>query len=114
MHRTFARNLDQLVGHRWIDPALHADHTPEAIDLAGPALGRLAAILAVLGRQLAMFHADGKTPERELLVLGVEAQRHRRACAQSCRQIVVGAGPAVEAAGRSWLVCQKAMTARSN
>src|SRR4030095_5825179 len=65
MHRTFARNFDQFVGHHSIDSTLHADHAFEAVNLAGPTLGSFTAILAVLGRQLAVPYADGKAAQRE-------------------------------------------------
>jgi pimeloyl-ACP methyl ester carboxylesterase len=76
MHWTFARNLDQLGRHRRIDAALDADHAFEAIDLARPTFGSLPAILAVLGRQLAVADADGEAAKRELLVLSIDPQCH--------------------------------------
>ena len=114
MHRTPARNFDQPVGHRSIDATLDADHAFEPINLAGPTLGSFTAILAVLGRQLAVPYADGKTAKRELLVLGIDPERHRGARAQSCRQIVVGARPAIKAARRCGLVGQETMAASSD
>jgi len=79
MHGTPARNFDQLAGHHSIDTTLDADHAFEAINLAGAAIGSFTAILAVLGRQLAVPYADGKAAKRELLVLGIDAERHRGA-----------------------------------
>jgi hypothetical protein len=57
VHRTFARNFDQFVGHHSINPTLHANHAFEAINLAGPTLGSFTAILAVLGPQLAVRYS---------------------------------------------------------
>ena len=76
MHRTFSGNFDELLDYGRIDPAFDANHTLEAINLADAALGSFTAILAVLGRPLAMPDADSETAKSELLVLGIEPQRH--------------------------------------
>lgn len=114
MHRALAGNFDQLVGHHSIDAALDTDDAFEAINFAGPTLGGFTAILAVLGRQLAVPDADGEAAKRELLVLGIDPQRHRCARAQSRRQIIVGAWPAIEAACRCRLVGQETMAASND
>ena len=52
MHRTLAGDLDQLVGQRRVDAAFDADRALEPVDLAGAALGRLAAVGGLVGEQM--------------------------------------------------------------
>src|SRR5262245_65152876 len=67
VHRALGSNFGELVGHRSINATLDADHSFEAIDLAGLALGSFTAVLAVLGRQLAMLDADRNAAKSQVL-----------------------------------------------
>jgi hypothetical protein len=70
MHRTFAGDLDELGGQTRIDIAINADHALEPVDLAGAPFDGLAAVLAVVDRNLAVADVDRQAPERKLLVVG--------------------------------------------
>ena len=114
MHRTPLCNFDQLAGRDRIDTALNTDRALEAINLAGSPLSCFTAIVAVLGRQLAVSDADGQATEAELFVLGIDPERHRGARGQRGCEIVLGARAAIKATHRCRLISEEMMAPSRN
>src|SRR5262249_48756462 len=104
VHGALPGDLRDLRREPSVHLALNLNDALETIDLAAASLRGLAAIRAMIGSDLAVAHFHRYTAERELLVLGIEAQCHCRAGSKRDRQIVIGVGASVEAADSSWLV----------
>src|SRR5260370_16119626 len=109
-HRTLAGNLNQLRAQRRIEFALDRDDPLEAVDFALTAFSHSAAVRAVLSRGLAMTDCDGYAAEREVPVLRVRAQRHRRAGTERDREVIIGPGARIAPAHRNYLLADPSAT----
>ena len=72
------------------DFAIDGNDTLETVNPAATAAFRFGALFAVLDMDLGMRDINADTSERQLLVIGILAQRHRGASAKRNRQEVVG------------------------
>src|SRR5262245_9246833 len=75
VHRASIGDLQQAPALSLVQLTLESDRPVDAVDLALPGL----AVLAIGGVDLLVPERDRNPVERELLVLGIEPHRHRRA-----------------------------------
>ena len=107
MHRALVGDFEKPLARLPIKLAVEAD---DAIDpIEHPVLGFV--IGAVGGIDSAVAEPHPRAFERQLLAVGVQPQRHRRAGAECSEQQIVGPGAAAEPARGDRLVGQEAMPA---
>lgn len=109
MHGALARDLNKLFAKGSVDVSFDADQALEPVDLARSTLDGITAVRAVINGDFPVIDTHGQPAERQVFVLGVDAQRHGRTRTERNRQIVIGAWAAVEAANRCGFVCEKMM-----
>lgn len=90
MDRALAGNLDNLVAKRLRNLAIDGNDAFEMVDPGAATAFGLCALLAIPGMDLRMRDVDADASQRQLLVFGIKAQRHRRAGSKGDRQKVIG------------------------
>lgn len=114
MDRALAGDFADLLAKLLRDLAIDGNDALETIDPAAATAFQLGALLAIPRMDLGMRDVDGDASELQLLVAGIEAQRHRGAGAKCDRQEVVGRWSGIKPAYAFGFIGEQPMPASLN